>query len=231
MVICAKGIELGSHALMSEVIAETLPENPLAILSGPTFAIEVAQGMPTAVTLACADKNLGSELVELIGQPYFRPYWTDDVIGAQIGGAVKNVLAIACGIVEGRKMGDNARAALMTRGLAEVMRYGALRGARAETLMGLSGLGDLTLTCNSLLSRNMSLGTELGTGRTMKEVLAGRQSVAEGSLTAGAITDHIRALDIEMPICSAVDAILNQQANLDETIKALLQRPYRAEQG
>ena len=231
VVICAKGIELGSHALMSEVIAETLPENPLAILSGPTFAIEVAQGMPTAVTLACADENLGSELVELIGQPYFRPYWTDDVIGAQIGGAVKNVLAIACGIVEGRKMGDNARAALMTRGLAEVMRYGALRGARAETLMGLSGLGDLTLTCNSLLSRNMSLGTELGTGRTMKEVLAGRQSVAEGSLTAGAITDHIRALDIEMPICSAVNAILNQHANLDETIKALLQRPYRAEQG
>jgi len=231
VVICAKGIELGSHALMSEVITETLPKNPLAILSGPTFAIEVAQGMPTAVTLACADKNLGSELVELIGQPYFRPYWTDDVIGAQIGGAVKNVLAIACGIVEGRKMGDNARAALMTRGLAEVMRYGALRGARAETLMGLSGLGDLTLTCNSLLSRNMSLGTELGTGRTMKEVLAGRQSVAEGSLTAGAITDHIRALDIEMPICSAVNAILNQQANLDETIKALMQRPYRAEQG
>ena len=231
VVICAKGIELGSHALMSEVITETLPKNPLAILSGPTFAIEVAQGMPTAVTLACADKNLGSELVELIGQPYFRPYWTDDVIGAQIGGAVKNVLAIACGIVEGRKLGDNARAALMTRGLAEMMRYGALRGARSETLMGLSGLGDLTLTCNSLLSRNMSLGTELGTGRTMKEVLAGRQSVAEGSLTAGAITDHIRALDIEMPICSAVDAILNQQANLDETIKALLQRPYRAEQG
>ena len=231
VIICAKGIELGSHALMSEVITETLPENPLAILSGPTFAIEVAQGMPTAVTLACADENLGSELVELIGQPYFRPYWTDDVIGAQIGGAVKNVLAIACGIVEGRKMGDNARAALMTRGLAEVMRYGALRGARAETLMGLSGLGDLTLTCNSLLSRNMSLGTELGKGRTMKEVLAGRQSVAEGSLTAGAITDHIRALDIEMPICSAVDAILNQQANLDETIKALMQRPYRAEQG
>ena len=231
VVICAKGIELGSHALMSEVITETLPENPLAILSGPTFAIEVAQGMPTAVTLACADENLGSELVELIGQPYFRPYWTDDVIGAQIGGAVKNVLAIACGIVEGRKMGDNARAALMTRGLAEVMRYGALRGARAETLMGLSGLGDLTLTCNSQLSRNMSLGTELGTGRTVKEVLAGRQSVAEGSLTAGAITDHIKALDIEMPICSAVDAILNQQANLDETITALLQRPYRAEQG
>jgi len=231
VVICAKGIELGSHALMSEVITETIPENPLAILSGPTFAIEVAQGMPTAVTLACADENLGSELVELIGQPYFRPYWTDDVIGAQIGGAVKNVLAIACGIVAGRKMGDNARAALMTRGLAEVMRYGALRGARAETLMGLSGLGDLALTCNSLLSRNMSLGTELGKGRIMKEVLAGRQSVAEGSLTAGAITDHIRALDIEMPICSAVDAILNQQANLDETITALLQRPYRAEQG
>jgi len=231
VIICAKGIELGSHALMSEVITEILPENPLAILSGPTFAIEVAQGMPTAITLACADEILGSGLVEVIGQPHFRPYWTDDVIGAQIGGAVKNVLAIACGIVEGRKMGDNARAALMTRGLAEMMRYGALRGARSETLMGLSGLGDLSLTCNSLLSRNMSLGTELGKGLTMKEVLSGRQSVAEGSLTAGAIVDHIRLLDIEMPICSAVNAILNQHANLDETIKALLQRPYRAEQG
>ena len=230
LVICAKGIELGSHALMSEVITEILPANPIAILSGPTFAIEVAQGMPTAITLACADEYLGSELVEVIGQPHFRPYWTDDVIGAQIGGAVKNVLAIACGIVEGRKLGDNARAALMTRGLAEMMRYGALRGARSETLMGLSGLGDLALTCNSLLSRNMSLGTELGKGLTMKKVLSGRRSVAEGSLTAGAVVDHIRLLDVEMPICSAVDAILNQGANLDATIKALLQRPYRAEQ-
>ncbi len=231
VVICAKGIEKGSHALMSEVLAETLPDNPVAVLSGPTFAIEVAKGMPTAVTLACADENLGARLVETIGQPHFRPYWTDDVIGTQIGGAVKNVLAIACGIVKGRRMGDNARAALMTRGLAEVMRYGALRGGRPETLMGLSGLGDLALTCNSLLSRNMSLGAELGKGRTMAEVVAERQSVAEGSLTAGAIVDHIGPLDIEMPICSAVDAILNQYANLDQTIQTLLQRPYRAERG
>ncbi|MBT4486625.1 MAG: NAD(P)-dependent glycerol-3-phosphate dehydrogenase [Rhodospirillaceae bacterium] len=230
-VICAKGIEQGSHALMSEVLSDTLAEAPQAVLSGPTFAIEVAKGLPTAVTLACSDENLGGKIVEAVGQPHFRPYWTDDVIGAQIGGAVKNVLAIACGIVAGRNMGDNARAALMTRGLAELMRYGGLRGGRPETLMGLSGMGDLALTCNSLQSRNMSLGAELGKGRTMADILSERRSVAEGALTAGAIADHIAPLDIEMPICDAMDRILNQNANVDRTIQDLLQRPYRAEHG
>ena len=230
VVVCAKGIEKVSHALMSEVLAETLPAAPVAVLSGPTFAIEVAKGLPTAVTLACADEALGGEIVAAVGQPHFRPYWTDDVIGAQIGGAVKNVLAIACGIVEGKGLGDNARAALMTRGVAEIMRYGAWRGGRAETLMGLSGLGDLALTCNSLASRNMSLGFELGKGRIMVEILGERRSVAEGAHTVGALADHIKGEDIEMPICAAMDMVLNQGAALDDIIKGLLGRPYRAEQ-
>ena len=216
---------------MSEVLAETMAEAPQAVLSGPTFAIEVAKGLPTAVTLACSDENLGGKIVEAVGQPHFRPYWTDDVIGAQIGGAVKNVLAIACGIVEGRALGDNARAALMTRGLAEMMRYGAMRGGRAETLMGLSGLGDLALTCNSDQSRNMSLGIELGEGRRMEDILAERRSVAEGAHTVSAIADHVSPMDFEMPICTAMDGVLNYMADIDATIKGMLERPYRAEQG
>ncbi|MDP6343136.1 MAG: NAD(P)H-dependent glycerol-3-phosphate dehydrogenase [Alphaproteobacteria bacterium] len=228
-VICAKGIEKDSYALMSEVLAETMPDSPCAILSGPTFAIEVAKGLPTAVTLACADEDLGNRIVAAVGQPHFRPYWTDDVNGAQIGGAVKNVMAIACGIVEGRGLGDNARAALMTRGLAEMMRYGRMRGGRTETLMGLSGLGDLALTCNSDQSRNMSLGIELGEGRGMAEIMAERRSVAEGAHTVSAITDHVSPMDFEMPICLAVDGILNYMADVDATIQGLLDRPYRAE--
>ena len=231
VVICAKGIEKDSFALMSEVLSETMPEAPQAVLSGPTFAIEVAKGLPTAVTLACADEDLGERIMAAIGQPHFRPYWTDDVIGAQIGGAVKNVLAIACGIVEGRALGDNARAALMTRGLAEMMRYGAMRGGRAETLMGLSGLGDLALTCNSDQSRNMSLGIELGEGRRMEDILAERRSVAEGAHTVSAIADHVSPMDFEMPICTAMDGVLNYMADIDATIKGMLERPYRAEQG
>ncbi len=230
-VICAKGIEKESFALMSEVLSETMPEAPQAVLSGPTFAIEVAKGLPTAVTLACAEEDLGGRIVEAIGVPHFRPYWTDDVIGAQIGGAVKNVLAIACGIVEGRALGDNARAALMTRGLAEMMRYGAMRGGRSETLMGLSGLGDLALTCNSDTSRNMSLGIELGEGRRMEDILAERRSVAEGAHTVSAIADHVSPMDFEMPICTAMDGVLNYMADIDATIEGMLERPYRAEHG
>ncbi|MBT3330274.1 MAG: NAD(P)-dependent glycerol-3-phosphate dehydrogenase [Rhodospirillaceae bacterium] len=230
-VVCAKGIEKGSFALMSEVLSDTLPQAPQAILSGPTFAIEVAKGLPTAVTLACADEALGGRIVEAVGQPHFRPYWTDDVIGAQIGGAVKNVLAIACGIVEGRKLGANARAALMTRGLAEMVRYGTMRGGRGETLMGLSGLGDLALTCNDAQSRNMSLGMALGAGRSMADILAERRSVAEGAHTAGAISGHIAPMDFEMPICTAMDDVLNKAADIDATIQGMLGRPYRPEQG
>ena len=230
-VICAKGIEKDSYALMSEVLADTMPEAPQAVLSGPTFAIEVARGLPTAVTLACPDEALGGRIVEAVGQPHFRPYWTDDLIGAQIGGAVKNVLAIACGVVEGRGLGDNGRAALMTRGLAEMMRYGQMRGGRAETLMGLSGLGDLALTCNSDQSRNMSLGIELGEGRLIGDILAERRSVAEGAYTVSAISDHVSPMDFEMPICTAIDGVLNYEADINATIKGMLERPFKPEQG
>src|SRR5689334_19118042 len=199
-VICAKGIEQGSQALMSTVVAETLPGRPAAVLSGPTFAAEVARGLPTAVTLACADAGLGARLVEALGSRSFRPYLSDDVTGAQVGGAVKNVLAIACGIVRGRRLGDNARAALITRGLAEIVRLGTALGARPETLMGLSGLGDLTLTCTSLQSRNMSLGAALGEGRALADILAERHSVAEGVSSAAAVVALAAHHGVEMPI-------------------------------
>lgn len=228
--ICAKGIELDSFALMSDAVAASLPPGtPVAVLSGPTFAAEVARGLPTAVTLACADAAVGSALVEALGSRTFRPYRSDDVVGAQIGGAVKNVLAIACGVVEGRRLGDNARAALITRGLAEITRLALALGGRAETLMGLSGLGDLTLTCSSLQSRNMSLGAALGEGKTLAEILAGRRSVAEGVTTAAAVVGLAARLGVDMPICAAVDAILNRGAGLDETIQGLLSRPFRGE--
>ncbi|WP_188261824.1 NAD(P)H-dependent glycerol-3-phosphate dehydrogenase [Azospirillum tabaci] len=230
LVICAKGIELDSHALMSEAAAAALPAGtPLAVLSGPTFAAEVARGLPTAVTLACADAALGARLVEALGSRTFRPYLSDDVVGSQIGGAVKNVLAIACGVVEGRKLGDNARAALITRGLAEITRLALALGGRPETLMGLSGLGDLTLTCSSLQSRNMSLGAALGEGRTLAEVLAERRSVAEGVYTAAAVVGLAGKKGVDMPLCAAVDAILNHGAGLDATIDGLLSRPFREE--
>lgn len=230
VVICAKGIELDSFALMSEAVAAALPAGtPLAILSGPTFAAEVARGLPTAVTLACADAGLGAGLVEALGSRSFRPYRSDDVIGSQIGGAVKNVLAIACGVVEGRKLGDNARAALITRGLAEITRLALALGGRADTLMGLSGLGDLTLTCSSLQSRNMSLGAALGEGRALADILAARRSVAEGVYTAAAVVGLAERLGVDMPICAAVDAILNKGASLDATIEGLLSRPFRGE--
>ncbi|WP_431857213.1 NAD(P)H-dependent glycerol-3-phosphate dehydrogenase [Azospirillum sp.] len=229
-VICAKGIEIDTQALMCEAVEAALPAGtPLAILSGPTFAAEVARGLPTAVTLACRDAGIGTALVEALGSRTFRPYLTDDVVGAQIGGAVKNVLAIACGVVEGRRLGDNARAALITRGLAEITRMALRLGARPETLMGLSGLGDLTLTCSSLQSRNMSLGAALGQGRTLDEVLGERRSVAEGVWTARAVVALAARLGVEVPICAAVDAILNRGASVDDTIQGLLARPFREE--
>lgn len=230
VVVCAKGIELDSHALMSEAVGAALPAgNPVGILSGPTFAAEVARGLPTAVTLACADEALGRALVTALGSHTFRPYRSDDVIGSQVGGAVKNVLAIACGVVEGRRLGDNARAALITRGLAEITRLALALGGRVETLMGLSGLGDLTLTCSSLQSRNMSLGAALGAGKALSEILAARRSVAEGVYTTAAVVGLAAKLGVDMPICTAVDAILNRGAGLDETIEGLLSRPFRGE--
>ncbi|MDA8231819.1 MAG: NAD(P)-dependent glycerol-3-phosphate dehydrogenase [Magnetospirillum sp.] len=228
-VICAKGIEVATGALMAEVVAEELPGAVLAVLSGPTFAIEVANGLPTAVTLACADADIGRALVDAIGTTTFRPYLSDDLIGAQVGGAVKNVLAIGCGIVEGRRLGDNARAALITRGLAELMRFAAAKGGKAETLMGLSGLGDLILTASSAQSRNYSLGFALGEGRTLAEVLGSRKSVTEGVWTAGIVVRAAERMGIEMPICAAVDSVIDQGASIDDAIQALLSRPFRTE--
>ena len=229
-IICAKGIEQDSYKLMSAVVQEALgPEVPVAILSGPTFAIEVARELPTAVTLACADENLGRRLCQSLSSRCFRPYFATDVIGAQLGGAIKNVLAIACGIVEGRKMGDNARAALITRGIAELARLGEVMGAEPHTLMGLSGLGDLTLTCNAMQSRNFSLGVQLGEGRTLKDILAERKAVTEGVFTAQAAAELAHREQVDMPICLAVDGVLNHDVDLDTIISGLLSRPLNSE--
>ena len=229
VVICAKGIEAGTLKLMSEVMEDVLPGRPVAVLSGPTFAGEVARGLPTAVTLAARSRALGDLLVEALGGPRFRPYWSDDLIGAQIGGAVKNVLAIACGIVAGRGMGENARAALITRGLAEMVRLGAAKGARAETLMGLSGLGDLVLTCGSLESRNTSVGVALAKGETLQDILDSRRSIAEGVFSAVSVVGLARRFAIEMPISEAVHDVLHGDVTIDDAIDALLSRPYKAE--
>ncbi len=228
-VICAKGIELGSNELLSTVLSETMPKAPVAILSGPTFAKEVARGLPTAVTLACADEALGEALIAALGSRTFRPYLSGDIIGAQIGGAVKNVLAIACGIVTGRGLGENARASLITRGMAEILRLGQAMGADPATLMGLCGLGDLVLTCGSPASRNMSLGIALAEGAVAKDYLGAHKSVAEGAFTVGAVTALAKKHGIEMPIAASVDAIINRAASIDREIDALMSRPFTRE--
>ncbi len=228
-VVCAKGIEAGSGARMSEVVASALPSAEVAVLSGPSFAIEVARGLPTAVTLACADPAVCAALPAALDGAGLRIYSSSDVVGAELGGAVKNVLAIACGIVAGRRLGDNARAALITRGLAEMARLALRLGAKAETLMGLSGLGDLVLTCTAEQSRNFSLGAALGEGRALSEILAGRHSIAEGVHTAAEVVRLAARTGVEMPICAAVDAVLNGGADLHETIAGLLARPLRPE--
>lgn len=227
LVLCAKGIEAGSHKLMAEVVAD-VTDAPVAVLSGPTFAGEVARGLPTAVTLACADAALGEALVRRLARPAFRPYLSDDVTGAEIGGAVKNVLAIACGVVEGAGLGLNARAALIARGFAEMTRFGLARGARSETLAGLSGLGDLVLTCSSANSRNFTLGIGIGRGESAAALLAATRTVAEGASTAPVLVEAARAAGVEMPIAEAVAALL-AGAPLRETMAALLARPLKAE--
>jgi len=229
VLICAKGIETDSGALMTEVVGEAVPAAPLAVLSGPTFAAEVARGRPTAVTLAASDPTLCRGLTEALGTPRFRPYLSDDPVGAQVGGAVKNVIAIACGIAQGRAFGDNARAALVTRGLAEMVRLGHAKGAKTETLMGLSGLGDLALTCYGEQSRNMSLGMALGRGARLADVLAGRRSVAEGVATSVSVNRLADRLGVEMPICAAVESVLHKGAAVDEAIELLLSRPFKEE--
>ncbi|MEP0709363.1 MAG: NAD(P)H-dependent glycerol-3-phosphate dehydrogenase [Parvibaculum sp.] len=229
VVLCAKGIEQSTNRLLTEVLAEAMPQATPAVLSGPSFAAEVARGLPTAVTLACEDEQVAEALAHAIGLPTFRPYYSSDLTGAEIGGAVKNVLAIACGIVEGKKFGDSARAALTTRGFAELTRLGLAMGARAETLAGLSGLGDLILTCNSPKSRNMSVGIALGEGKTLDEIMGARNSVSEGVHSATAVVALARHHGIEMPIAEAVADIVTGAATVDNVIAALLARPFRSE--
>ena len=229
LVLCCKGIERNSGKLMTEVAAEALPGRPLAVLSGPTFAAEVASGLPTAVTLASDDPELAAALAESLGNRSFRPYLSNDPIGAEIGGAVKNVIAIACGIVQGRALGENARAALITRGLAEIVRLGLAKGGRPETLMGLSGFGDLTLTCTAVQSRNYALGLALGEGADFGDLMSVRLTVAEGVESAAAVTTLAKTLGIEMPISKAVNAILHQGADIDAVIGSLLARPFTTE--
>lgn len=229
IVLCAKGIEAATRRLVGEVAAEVLPEAPLAVLSGPTFAREVAMGLPTAITFACADRALADRLIARIAAPGFRPYWTDDVIGAEVGGAIKNVLAIACGVVVGRKLGENARAALISRGFAEMLRFGIAKGARSETMRGLSGLGDLVLTCSSTQSRNFSLGYGLGEGQSAEALLSDRLTVAEGAFTAPVLKAAAEELDVDMPITRAVCSLLDGSASVDTVIAELLSRPLRSE--
>jgi glycerol-3-phosphate dehydrogenase (NAD(P)+) len=229
LVLCAKGVERGTLALMTDVLAEELPGVGPAVLSGPGFAKDVARGLPTATTIASPDTALAQRIVATIGLPTFRPYVADDLVGAEIGGAVKNVIAIACGVAEGRKLGDGARAALITRGFAELTRLGLAMGAKAETLSGLCGLGDLVLTCASLTSRNTSLGAALGEGRKLADILAERRSVAEGMESAPAVVALAAKHNVEMPICEAVNAIVSERIGIDEAIVALLSRPFKAE--
>jgi glycerol-3-phosphate dehydrogenase (NAD(P)+) len=232
LVLCAKGIEAGSGRLMAEVAAEVAPAASLAVLSGPTFAHEVAAGLPTAVTLACSGgEDQWRRLAPVLARPTLRPYYSDDVVGAEIGGAVKNVLAIACGVVEGLQLGQNARAALIARGYAEMLRFGLSRGARADTLSGLCGLGDLVLTCSSMSSRNFSLGKALGEGMSAAEALSGKNSVAEGAATAPVLAELARRESIDMPIVEAVSRLLAGAAPASAVVSDLLARPLRAEQG
>jgi glycerol-3-phosphate dehydrogenase (NAD(P)+) len=229
VVICAKGLEQSTGSMLSDVLAEALPVAQPAVLSGPSFAHDVVRGLPTAVTLATTDEALGSELANTLGSRTFRVYWTSDMIGAQLGGALKNVLAIAAGIVDGKMLGASAHAALVTRGFAELRRFASAYGARPETLMGLSGLGDLVLTCGSGQSRNMSLGRALGQGQTLDQILAGRRSVSEGVYTATAVNAAADSKALDMPICRAVAEIITGAASVDEAIGGLLARPFKAE--
>ncbi|HKZ97493.1 MAG TPA: NAD(P)H-dependent glycerol-3-phosphate dehydrogenase [Hyphomicrobiaceae bacterium] len=229
LVVCAKGLEQATGKLMGQVLSETLPGATLAVLSGPSFAADVARGLPAALTIACRDEGLGRVLAEQLGYRQFRLYWSSDVIGVELGGALKNVLAIAAGIVDGKGLGASAHAAIVTRGFAEMRRLGEALGARPETMMGLSGLGDLVLTCSSPQSRNMSLGRALGRGERLEDVLAARVSVTEGVYTAAAVARRAQETRIGMPISAAVAAILEGRATVDAAIAELMQRPFKAE--
>ena len=229
IILCAKGIERGSQKLMTQVLEEEIPGATVAVLSGPSFAADVARGLPTAVTLACEDAALGEALMTALSAPAFRPYLATDLIGAEAGGALKNVLAVGAGIVEGRNLGRSAHAALITRGFAEMTRLAVALGGRAETVAGLCGLGDLVLTCSSPMSRNMSLGLALGQGQTVEQALAGKRSVAEGYESAPAVRDLAARLGVETPICEGVAAVLAGETTVEQAMEDLLSRPLRAE--
>lgn len=227
--ICAKGIDCQKLELLSAIAERNLGENPVAVLSGPNFAAELAKGLPAAAVVAAHDQDAGKRIVDLLGSQIFRPYLSDDRNGVELGGAVKNVLAIACGIVAGKGLGENAKAALITRGLSEMARLIAAKGGHVETAMGLSGVGDLVLTCSSLQSRNMSLGYGLGQGKTMEEILGRRRAVTEGVRTADAVRRIAERDGLDLPISLAVDAILTGQTGIDDAIQGLLARPFREE--
>ena len=229
VVMCSKGVELGSHLFMTGVLEEVLPDHPAAALSGPGFAHEVATGLPAAVTLAAADPQIGARLMDSLAHPTFRPYLSDDLIGTEVGGAVKNVLAIACGVVSGRRLGQSAHAAIVTRGLAEMTRLTVALGGRADTIQGLCGVGDLVLTCSNLTSRNMSLGHALGMDLRLSEIMAERDEVTEGVATAPAICAIAERHGVDMPICQAVNAVLNESLSVDQAMNALLARPLKRE--
>lgn len=230
LVNAAKGIEVATGGLLSEVAAEIVPDQPYAVLSGPNFAHEAAKGLPAAATFATHAKHAdAAHWAGAFSSRSFRPYLSHDPVGAEISGAVKNVIAIACGIVDGKGLGQNAKAAVMTRGMAEIKRLGLKKGAEAETFLGLSGLGDLVLTCSSMSSRNYSLGAALGKGETLADILAKRNSVAEGVTTAKAIALHAHKLGVSMPICEAVNNVLHHGANIDTVIKDLLSRDLKDE--
>lgn len=229
VILCSKGIEVGSLAMMTDVLSEELPDVIPAVLSGPSFAIDVAKGLPTAVTLACADDALCGDLAEMIKTPSFRPYISTDLVGAEIGGAVKNVLAIACGMALGLELGRSAHAALISRGFAEMTRLGIAMGAEASTLTGLCGLGDLVLTCSSQQSRNMSCGYALGQGVPLETYLAERKTVAEGVASAPAIQALSERHEIDMPICTSVADIVAGRSDPHTVVTRLLSRPLKAE--
>jgi len=229
VIVCAKGIERGGKKFMSEVIAECAPRAVPAILSGPSFARDVARGMPTAVTLAADDGALAAALAQAISSAAFRPYHSTDIRGVEIGGAAKNVLAIAAGIVAGRALGFSAAAALTTRGFAELVRFGKAYGAKPETMMGLSGLGDLILTCTSPQSRNFTFGVNLGRGHN-PDTIQETTGLAEGAFTASVMLEMARARSVDMPISSAVAALLEQKMSVDDAIESLLTRPLKAEE-
>lgn len=229
IILCSKGIEHKSLQFMANVLEDTIPSAIACVLSGPSFAIDVAKGLPTAVTLAVDDQNIGADLADAIASPTFRPYLSDDIIGAEIGGAVKNVLAIGCGIVLGKNLGKSAHAALIARGFVEMRRLGEAMGADRETLAGLCGLGDLVLTCSSEQSRNMSCGLALGQGVSLSEIMGSRTAVTEGVATAPALVTLAKKYQVEMPICQAVAQILDQTITVDQAISILMGRARTVE--